>query len=236
MAYLRYLCGTTNFSVRIGETNIEGGRIYPGENNGAKTGDPVYDASKSEKYGDFPKGLIVQGYDPNQNNIFVTVYSTNDLDNVKEYGGKKVSFPTPGNVPRIIACNTTVNPSNEGINFNLAACPLIITPSSQQSGLIQNSGRYEITSEQSLTIKNENKKSVTIYGEFSNVNPYISNGQLSIGGAWNPNNKVSVDADLSKKLFSFDLSSIMGSVQQNEPFLITLSDGWNFQIEKIIFE
>ncbi len=124
VAYLKHLCGTIPFEVFIGGQSIGG--VLPGRNgqeNGNKNHLGGYDpASDPSTYGNFGSGagVVVNNWDPVNDNISVNVspvnagsYTVSKIIDRESF--KTVSFPNPGFVPRIIACNINDNYSQEGV-------------------------------------------------------------------------------------------------------------------------
>lgn len=133
-AYLRHLCGTIPWRVKIGdwESDILPGRNYNPDGTHAKTGDPGYDPSTDlDTYGAFAseEGIEITGWDPDANNIIMTAWPNaagEDIEQgetdwtdedrlyyLKEVDGTSYTFPRPGDYPFIIACDVTTPWSNE---------------------------------------------------------------------------------------------------------------------------
>lgn len=163
-AYLRHLCGTIPWKVKIGNTEfpIYPGRNYNADGTHAKTDDPGYDPTGKTPYGAFASedGIEITGWDPDANNIFVTAwpqaagedleqgdtdFTDNALKNyqyLKEVDGTTYTFPRPGQYPFIIACDVTTPWSNEHntiestaiVTWKRAGYETTVTPGSGTGG------------------------------------------------------------------------------------------------------
>lgn len=115
-AVIRHLCGTIPFQIKIGNTTFD---KLPGKVNC----NPAQDSEYTGKY-----EKTVDGWNPNSNNITVTVWPNEAGDNTwKDEGNngfvgkypedsKSFSFPSFGEFPYIIACDQNVNWMEENIS------------------------------------------------------------------------------------------------------------------------
>lgn len=119
-ASLVWLCGTIPFSIKVGNTVLGNGK-HAGNNGDGNGYNPAGDSDYSDLM-----NVPVTGYDPDLNNVSVTVWpyeaglTQNEITNVNSAIGNTISFPSVGDHPYIIVCDVNTPLAPENTNFDIS--------------------------------------------------------------------------------------------------------------------
>lgn len=119
-ASLVWICGTIPFSIKVGDTVLGNGK-HAGKNGDGNGINPERDSDYSDLM-----NVPVTGYDPDLNNVSVTVWpyeaglTQKEITNVNSSIGNTISFPSVGDHPYIIVCDVNTPLADENENFDIS--------------------------------------------------------------------------------------------------------------------